>query len=194
MGVLEYYTTIEDMNRRDSSESKGRIIIRDIVDVISLDAQGRFVVRRKAGAIEHESMNLNCKFLLCCSAPEVNLERLKNKFNAHYVVKLTDPLRLAKDVTAWAKNEQLPLIGEAEWIKVRYDKGLIVEESFTSAQFAELSYSQKYPASSDENEYRLVVTTSDTIAQDNDEHEETGCENSLHVKLGRRLDYVEYVV
>lgn len=119
-----------------------------------------------------------------------SIETLKNKLNANYVVKITNPLRLAKDVTAWAKNEQLPLIGEAEWIKVRYDKGLIVEESFTSAQFAELSYSQKYPASSDESEYRLVVTTSDTIAQNNDEHEEAGCENSLYVKLGRRLNYV----
>jgi len=120
MGLLDSYTQTKDERRRDSSEGIAQV---------------------KVLGIEHSSENFNCKYLRCCSDPEVDLDYMKRRFG-EYIVKINDPPRLAQDVTAWLQNRDIP-DPDVEWKKVRYDKGLSARESLTNSQFAELSYTQK---------------------------------------------------
>lgn len=168
MRLPEYYRKIEDTKRKDSTEGIGRF---------------------KTGNTEHETLNLNCKYLLCCSGPEVDLNLLKCKFGA-YIVKINDPLHFAQDVTSWLHNERIPLMWDAAWKKVCYNKDQALLEKFSKEQYAEFGYIQKDPKFSDEYEYRLIVITEhNSVPRSGNPRG-----SKLQINIGQRLGYADHVL
>ena len=183
MGTPDYYKNIEDQKRRDITEGTGHIKTPGDVDVITLNDQGKVTkVSTKPDIINHQAEHLNCKYLLCCSGPEVDIDYLEDNLGA-YIVRINDPVRLTGDITDCLHANGIPVIGKPDWIKVRYDKGLFVEELFNGYQLSELSFSQKEPGFSRENEYRLVVMMKSI----------SDCDDHLWIKMKCGLDYVEHL-
>lgn len=183
MGSPDYYKKIEDEKRRDLTEGTGHIKASGYVIGLTINDQGKIKkVNTKPGIMDHRAEQLNCKYLLCCSGPEVGIDYLRDKFGA-CIVTINDPVRLAGDITNWLHINEIPIIGKPDWVKVRYDKGLIVEEQFNGYQLSELSFSQKDPGFSMEHEYRLVVMMPSVSA----------CNDHIRIEIKRRLNYVEYL-
>lgn len=163
MGRLDQYRDIEDRARIDATEGLGRYVDGD-------------------GVNEHFELG-NPIYILCCSAADVSLPFLRAKMGP-FIVKISDPSRLAADITSSIKEQGMKLFGAARCRAVEYTKGSKITADLDEMGRAELSLVQKHPSFSEEKECRLfVVVNADCPTKSTPEH--------VDVNVGRTLPYAE---
>jgi hypothetical protein len=185
---LSYYRTIEDQLRRDKDEGEGKLTALKSRPVISIDKESgkRTDTKQEIGPVYFSTSSINPRYILCFSGPDVNLEFLAFKYGNH-ILRINQPRSLVNDIVSYM--EQHLTLYETIWLKclkVRYDKGQMVEDfpEPASEERAELSYCQKSRESQEELESRLVVTIS--VGYDR-------YPTFIPIKLNKKLDYVEWV-
>lgn len=180
LGLLESYIAIEDKSRRDPNEGRGQVRFVAPLTSVTFDSRGQAIrTDIRPGLMDHESVNLNCKYLLCCSSPDVNHRILECRFGP-YIVRVDDPCRLANDITTYLERKRITKVGPIEWVKIRYDKGQVVSNPPDNVESTELTYLQKDIEFADEQEWRLVVMRP----------KRTECDETLWINFDKRLEYV----
>jgi hypothetical protein len=161
LGNLRVYATLENEERRDSSEGQGRFQRFGTVTSVDFvaDSDDTFVSQAPGYVHVHTEL-LNPTFVLSCSLPGVNLDYLRSRFGP-WVVRIDEPRRLAQEL---AKHlETLPdRFGGVEGCLVHYNKDGRVEEGLSNMASTRLSYSQKPLSFKPENEFRFVVVVMGT--------------------------------
>lgn len=163
MGRLDRYREIEDRARVDASEGLGHYVDGD-------------------GVNEHFELG-NPIYILCCSAADVDLSSLRAKMGP-FIVKISDPSRLAADITSSLKDQGMKLFGAARCRAVEYTKGSKVTAELDEMARAELSLVQKHSSFSEEKECRLFVVV-------NADCPTNSMPQNIDVNVGRALSYAE---
>lgn len=179
IGSIAFYRRIEDEKRRDITDGVGHIKVRELIKSLLITGP-KIEENIKPGNLDVETENLNCKYLLCCSDPEVDIALLKKCFGK-YIVKIAEPRRLSDDICNYLEEKHIAFIDSPKWIKVNYRKGLLIDKMPSNNQLAEISYSQKDARFAEDHECRLVIIMPQAVSE---------CRKFLMVNLGQRLDYV----
>jgi len=185
MGNLRVYSTLEDAERRDSSEGKGHF--QRFGTVRSVDfvpgAADTFVAQAPGYVHTHTEL-LNPKFILSCALPGVDVEFLRSRFGT-WLVRIDDPRRLAQEISGYLGGLPNRFAG-VEGCLVHYNKGGKVQADLSNIASTRLSYSQKPATFNQEREFRFVVIEMGTPSSRFNE-------NYLPIDLGRALNYVTVI-
>ena len=185
MGNLRVYSTLEDAERRDSSEGEGHFQrFGTVTSVDFVPGSDETFVTEEPGYVHTHTELLPPKFALSCALPGVDLEYLRARFGA-WVVRIDDPRRLAQEVSDYLAG--LPnRFAAVEGCLVHYNKGGKVRADVSNIALTRLSYSQKPAAFNQEKEFRFVVIAMGTPrSRFNADY--------LTVELGRALGYVSHL-
>ncbi len=186
MRSLSYYRGIEDQNRKDKSEGKGRAVGYSNRPVITFDQKSeRFLGRTNEFGPVYVSVSSPPPYILCFSGPQVDLSHLASQYGG-YVVCIRQPSKLVCDIASYL--EQSPELSSEmllECIKVRYNRGQYIGKLPKPAnhEFAMMSFGQKDPKFSSDCEYRLVLTLPLT----------TSPPIEIKIELQKKLEYAEMV-
>jgi len=133
LNPLEYYTTIEDENRKDAGEGQ----------LHTIDHVG----------CRHGRQQLNPKFVFCMSGPHADPSFHACRFGKH-VVQINDPCRFANELHTWLFSSRYwRIVSCVKCLKVTYG----ATEDHYSKNGDRLIYSNKPQHFSAEDEYRIVV-------------------------------------
>jgi hypothetical protein len=174
LGLLRYYTEIEDNSRRDKTEgtSEVRIPGNDILGLCESSFSATW---------------MNPLYVLCCFGPDVDLNHAYKTFGK-YVVKIKAPSCLLDDLNCNSPiGSRMKLVDKFELQKVEYTKGQRQQIDVESIEACRMSYYQKPSEYSKDHEWRYVVRAV---------HEELGFnepEKFIQYDLCRSLNYLELV-
>ena len=168
LGLLEYYKTIEDDNRRDESEGKSESIVKQYLPDFTIYLKGT---------------HINPLYLFCTSGADVNLEYMRAKWP--FVVKISDPEKLKNSLDENKPlNTKMKIVSKCKIEEVRYTKGEAVEIDPESIEAVKLSYAQKPRLYEKECEFRYIVTALPPPNHKPDMY--------LDYKLGYEINYASF--
>jgi len=188
MRSINYYQYIEDQSRKDKDEGEGRVESIEEHQVLHIDQQSRNFLYStiETGPVSYIFPSNNPRYIFCLSGPDVDVKYLASQYGGS-VVCIKQPNNLVRDIASYLK-QQYPNLSDTMWlecIKVRYDKGQLVQmyPKLDINERLRMSYGQKEPRFSNDYEYRLVLTLPLT-------------ENppiEVRIELQKKLEYVEMV-
>ncbi len=185
MGNIRVYSTLEDAERRDSSEGEGHFQrFGTVTSVDFVPGSADTLVTQAPGYVHTHTELLNPKFVLSCSLPGVDLEYLRSRFGA-WLVRIDDPRRLAQEVSNYLEGLPHRFTG-VEGCIVHYNKGGKVRAELSNIASTRLSYSQKLAAFSLDREFRFVVIAMGKPGSRFDD-------DYLTIDLGHPLNYVTVI-
>ena len=144
-GLLDYYRRIEGP-RRDEKEGLVSGVWGEI---------------ESAQNICYRGQSMNPFYILCASHPDVELPMMTKKFGA-FVVRISDPIALLERIRSIWRKHPLAFADNARIAPVVYDKDELLKRDPYLHVPPDYSYSQKPKANSCEQEFRYVLTCSDT--------------------------------
>jgi hypothetical protein len=196
MGCLRSYREIKDESRRDPTEGSGHTKEPGIVTVglVSSNPTEKTIWIKEHGIQDHSSGYNKAIFCFCTFLSDVNLDYIKEKFGK-YIVKITDPEKLAEDI-----HDSLINTGQRfliEGCNVIYNKGQTLEKQLTDDERLDMSYKQKPESFILECEFRIVAFKSGEPCKDeckflSGQFEQVDPLCSLiPVNLGKQLSYTQ---
>lgn len=186
--TLQYFAALEGDPRADESEGKAHLqIAADDVQSVHFDKDGNVLgVSSAPGYLNFQSEFVNAIFVCCFSyPPEGDPTKLPKRFGNH-VVRIDDPLQLARDVAERMTLDGFPRDTPVlECVRIVYDKGEKRSKEPGPFERTQLNLSQKPPRYSDEYEFRLATI-------DPRPRGERVLEDEYHdVVIGRPLPYAK---
>jgi hypothetical protein len=179
------YSSVEDVQRRDSSEGNGHFQRFGTVTTVDfVPRSDETFVSQTPGYVHTHTELLNPKFLLSCSLPGADLEYMRGRFGA-WMVRIDDPRRLAQEMCRYLAGLPDRFTG-VEGCVVHYNKGGKVRAELSNIASTRLSYTQKPAAYCQEKEFRFV-----TIAMGTPSSWVDG--DYLAIDLWHALDYVSVI-
>ena len=110
---------------------------------------------------------------------------ISNEFGK-YIVRISNPRKLAEDITSFLENMPHKFAGGIEGLTVKYNKGHIFDKDMGNIERTALSYSQKPEKFSPDNEFRFVSIIMDRPSiQYNEDY--------LYINIGNKLEYAEII-
>jgi len=131
---LSYYTGIEDIARKDITEGESHIIY---------DESKHY----------HSRFASNSFYILCFHK---TLETAKQSKFGKYIVEINEPKNLAGKISNYLSIQSDKHFGGIEGVNIDYSFGEKISKKPTSVLMAKLTYSQKPPMFSEENEFRFI--------------------------------------
>jgi len=132
-GTVLSYKKNEDERRRDATEGTGRFVCEGVQSEVEFCS--------------------NVVYALCCHK---SLESALKTNYGKYIVEIGDPLYLAEEITRTLRNLNTKHFGGIEGVSIEYTKGEAVSQKPNSYGISRLTYSQKPPCFSDDNEFRFI--------------------------------------
>jgi hypothetical protein len=159
-GLLTDYRKVEDA-RQDDQEGRVSFYWNVKAPQIVLDVQTGLVVGRGESDqnIHYSGFSLNPRFILSTCHPDVDRERLTQKFG-RFVVRINDPSLLLQRIKLEWQKHPWALDDSAFLAPVTYNKDGIVEADPYLIAPPHYSYSQKPQSFEEEREFRYVLTCS----------------------------------
>ena len=132
-GNLIDYRKIEDVRRRDESEGRGE-----------------YHANGTKTSIEFAENKI---YIACFHR---DLESAVNTGHGKYIVEVSQPLKLAEDLTRVLRSSPVKHFGGIEGVLVTYDKGEEKGRKLDSVESTRLAYCQKPKSFVPENEFRYI--------------------------------------
>ena len=194
MGCILSYRASEDQSRRDTTEGTGHTIEPGIVTYhgFSKDLKDKPVVQRKLGYQHHTFEQSNRTYCFCTSLPRVDFGHMKCSFGK-YIVKITDPRKLAEDINDFFWDQQRKFLIEGCYVV--YNKGQELDRKLEDNERLDLAYMQKPQSFESDCEFRIVSIGLGDVYNSGCKflYEDWGAEPAckfIDVNLERALDYV----
>jgi hypothetical protein len=191
---LEYYRQFDCAARGDDTEGEGFASYYDDVQTVHFGKTTNVVkgVSVGSGKMDIHSNSCNAYFIMCCTRPpDDDLQRLASEFGS-YVVKISDPERLAEDIAVYLRSLSSPPFS-LECVQVTYGKGGLLAGKPDSETLKRLSWADKPPAYAYQHEWRYVLTDEPKGTENSDTDELEGFDLHINIEIGRPLDYAELI-
>jgi len=157
-GNIYHYKRIEDEKRRDKTEGESHVVYD------GTDKQGMFATN---------TIYINCCHRTLSAALKCNL--------GGYVVKINAPEQFAKDLTQALEQSEAKYFGGIEGCFVEYTKGMETSIKPGGYEIVRLSYCQKPPGFTPEEEFRFVAIRKTSVGE------------FLTIQLNQSLKYCEII-
>lgn len=144
-GLLDYYRRIEG-SRRDEKEGL---------------VSGVWGEEESDQNIRYRRWSMNPFYILCTSHPDVEVPMMTKKFGA-FVVRISDPPALLERIRLIWRKHPLAFADNARIAPVVYNKDELLKRDPYLNVPSDYSYSQKPKSNRCEQEFRYVLTCSDT--------------------------------
>lgn len=144
-GLLDYYRHIEG-SRRDDKEGL---------------VSGIWGEEESDQNIRYRGRSMNPFYILCASHPDVEVPMMTKKFGA-FVVRISDPPALLERIGLIWRKHPLAFADNARIAPVVYNKDELLKRDPYLNVPSDYSYSQKPKSNRCEQEFRYVLTCSDT--------------------------------
>lgn len=131
--LLQSYKSIEDDLRKDISEGEAHVVYNNVN--------------------RHSSFASNRFYILSFHR---SLESAQRSKFGNIIVKITNPIQLASEITKWLEQQDFKHFGGIEGVNIEYTHGEKVKNKLISTELARLTYSQKPESFKDENEFRFI--------------------------------------
>jgi len=183
---LKYFRNIEDINRKDKDEGKGKAEIIMKRPVLQIDKYTGQLLSSKPepGPVYFVTSTPNPCYIISFSGPQVDLNYLIEKYG-QYVLRINEPNKLVKAICSnLSQSDNMPNVMWLECIQVRYDKGQLTDNlpEPGSQERARMSYGQKASNYSRDCEYRLVLKLPIPTLN---------IPKVIYIELHTKLDYVD---
>ena len=188
MWSLSYFARIEDEERRDEDEGRGRVKIIGPRPVVVCNAESGEIqsVRSEIGDVYFSTGSIHPCYLYCFHGPQVDRDYLARGRYGRYVLRINDPDALVCEIRGYLER----CSPNTMWLHcapVRYDRDQLQEKlpDPASVERLLLSCCQKGEKDHVDCEYRLIlrlpVPKSDSLPV------------AIRVELQRPLDCVDIV-
>lgn len=145
LGLLNYYRRIEGL-RRDEKEGL---------------VSGVWGEEESDQNIRYRGRSMNPFYILSTAHPDVEVPMMTKKFGT-FIVRISDPLVLLERIGLIWRNHPLAFADNARIAQVVYNKDELLKRDPYLNVPSNYSYSQKPKANRCEQEFRYVLTCSDT--------------------------------
>jgi len=136
--TFEYYSSTDDPIRQDNTE-------------------GESCIKHNGLNYYHCFSDYNKFYILSfCKTLETAQE---NKKFGNFIVKITNPKKLAKSITNYLEKQSFKCFGGIEGNQVSYNYENAILQKPNSQELSKLSCFQKPNSYKDENEFRFIITT-----------------------------------
>ena len=180
---IEYFKTIEDMNRRDETEGVAQYKVRETVKRVHISQGNKETRTTEANDDMNVSSKLGNPIYIFCASLSSGQSEISKKYG-RFIARIEDPSMFARDVRAHLRAKGYRIAGEVRGVTVQYSKSNLMPEKLSPAANAELSYSQKPEECKGDNEFRFVAILLDGPSDNLPEH--------ICIDLGKKVGYISY--